>query len=380
MTAKEKGQKATSGRQSNKSVLNDSTTNGDKKQNTGHKFVTGEAIRARFQESAKALWTVEGVLPESSGLTCIYGQYGSFKSFLAFDLVSCIATGKPYHGRKVKQSPILYVCAEGGDGFWKRVIAWHNWHELDQIGDNITVYDGAVNLNSATDRENFKEDIKLLPQQPKIIVFDTLARCFGGKEENNENMSAFVSICDAIGRDIGCKVIIVHHSGKDPSKGARGGSSLPAAVDTEICITCASDNTAKLSFIKQKNFEKGAPLRFKMQKVVTGEKDADGHEIDSLIPELLTTEGQAPEILTENGKLALSALEAAGGHNVTSDKWRKTFDTLRPSGSSDESNKRAYYRGKDELAQKQMLVTSGNMFSIALQKLLVTSDKPVTNR
>lgn len=362
MTAKEKGQSATSGRQSNKSVLNDSNTNDDKKQNTGHKFVTGEAIRAKFQESAKALWTIENILPESSMLTCIYGKHGSYKSFIALDLMLCVATDTPFHGKKVTSSPILYVCAEGAAGFWKRVIAWHNQHDIDAISDRITVYDGAVNLNDTNTRQTFIESIKQLPMQPGIIVFDTLARCFGGKEENaNSDMSAFVVACDEIGQTIGSKIIIVHHSGKDDTKGARGGSALPAAVDTEICIKALTQGIAKLSITKQKNFDSGSPLSFKMQKVATGETDADGNDIDSLAPELISDNDE--ETLSEGAKTALNALIAAGSKNVTSVDWRKEFDKQAPN-NTESALKAAYYRAQSELKAKNKVSCSNKLYSI----------------
>jgi len=366
MTRTAKSQGATPGN-SNKIRQNHYTTDNDKKPISAIKFVTGEQIRSKFQESAKALWTVENILPESSGLTCIYGKHGSYKSFLALDLMLCIATDESFHGKTVVSSPVLYVCAEGASGFWKRVIAWHKQHKLETISDNITVFDGAVNLNDEQTRNSFIDEIKQLSQQPGIIVFDTLARCFGGKEENaNSDMSAFVGACDEIGQTIGSKIIIVHHSGKDSRKGARGGSSLPAAVDTEICIEALTKGIAKLSITKQKNFDPGEPLSFKMQKVTTGETDAEGREIDSLVPELICN--QHNESLNENSQTALNALVAAGGENVTSSDWRKFFDEQRLKLNPNDSEpalKAAFYRAISELKAKNKVSCNNKLYSIA---------------
>jgi hypothetical protein len=359
MKTKEKGVPGTPVKQSNNNI--DITTNADRKQNSGQKFVTGEQIRAKFQESAKALWTIENILPESSMLTCIYGKHGSYKSFIALDLMLCVATDTAFHGKKVASSPILFVCAEGASGFWKRVIAWHKQHNIDTISDRITVYDGAVNLNDTNTRQTFIESIKQLPMQPGIIVFDTLARCFGGKEENaNSDMSAFVGACDEIAAAINSKILIVHHSGKDDTKGARGGSALPAAVDTEICIKALTKGIAKLSITKQKNFDPGSPLSFKMKKVATGETDADDNAIDSLIPELISDND---ETLSEGAEIALNALIAAGSKNVTSGEWRKEFDKHAPN-DTEPALKAAYYRAQGELKAKNKVSCSNKLYSI----------------
>ncbi|MFA5598749.1 MAG: AAA family ATPase [Pusillimonas sp.] len=361
MTTNKKAGVATPAAKQNQ-LENKSNTNGDRKQNSGQKFVTGEQIRAKFQESAKALWTIENILPESSMLTCIYGKHGSYKSFIALDLMLCVATDTDFHGKKVTSSPILYVCAEGASGFWKRVIAWHNQHNIDTISDRITVYDGAVNLNDTNTRQTFIESIKQLPMQPGIIVFDTLARCFGGKEENaNSDMSAFVGSCDEIAAAINSKIIIVHHSGKDDTKGARGGSALPAAVDTEIYIKALTKGIAKLSITKQKNFDPGLPLSFKMKKVATGETDADNNDIDSLIPELISDNDE--ETLSESAEVALNALIVAGSKNVPSRDWRKEFDKQAPK-DTESALKSAYYRAQSELKAKNKVSCSNKLYSI----------------
>jgi len=57
-------------------------------------------------------------------------------------------------------------------------------------------------------------------------------------------------------------VMVIHHSGKDPSKGARGHSSLKGAVDTEILI---ADN--KLSVTKQRDLPRIPKIPFRLEVV-----------------------------------------------------------------------------------------------------------------
>lgn len=54
----------------------------------------------------------------------------------------------------------------------------------------------------------------------RLIILDTLARCFGGSDENAaKDMGAFIQGCDAIKAATQATVLIIHHSGKDRTKG-----------------------------------------------------------------------------------------------------------------------------------------------------------------
>lgn len=59
----------------------------------------------------------------------------------------------------------------------------------------------------------------------------------GGADENKaSDMGAFIAGCDAIKAATGATVLVVHHSGKDETKGARGSSSFRAALDAEFLV------------------------------------------------------------------------------------------------------------------------------------------------
>ncbi len=47
----------------------------------------------------------------------------------------------------------------------------------------------------------------------RLIVIDTLARCFGGNDENDaRGMGAFIEGCDVIRLKTAATVLVVHHS------------------------------------------------------------------------------------------------------------------------------------------------------------------------
>jgi hypothetical protein len=57
---------------------------------------------------------VDGVLPSGS-ITVAAGNPGDFKTFIAMDLATCVASGRPWHGRETARAVVLYIAAEGGD-------------------------------------------------------------------------------------------------------------------------------------------------------------------------------------------------------------------------------------------------------------------------
>ena len=61
----------------------------------------------------------------------------------------------------------------------------------------------------------------------RLIILGTLARCFGGSDENAaKDMGAFIQGCDTSKAVTQTSVLIVHHSGKGQERGARGSSAF----------------------------------------------------------------------------------------------------------------------------------------------------------
>jgi RecA-family ATPase len=69
----------------------------------------------------------------------------------------------------------------------------------------------------------------------RLVQIDTLARAFGGGNENDsQDMGAFIHNAGRLQRKLDCALMVLHHSGKDATKGLRGHSSLLGAVDTQL--------------------------------------------------------------------------------------------------------------------------------------------------
>src|SRR5260221_14709356 len=66
-------------------------------------------------------WLIEGILPEGL-LSIIFGEHGSFKSFLALDFALCIATGTAWNGHLLEPAPVVYVAGEGIGGLGESIL------------------------------------------------------------------------------------------------------------------------------------------------------------------------------------------------------------------------------------------------------------------
>lgn len=169
----------------------------------------------------------------------LYGSPGAGKSFFALDLAVHVATGKPYRGKlRVDGGAVIYVTLEGRRTFRNRIAALKK-KEILPPGAPLYIARPTFSLLESADSETLVNTVTELAAKinlpVRLIVIDTLSRAMaGGDESSSVDMSSAVRAVDAVRNATGAHVMLVHHSGKDQSKGARGHSSLRAAVDTEI--------------------------------------------------------------------------------------------------------------------------------------------------
>ena len=229
---------------------------------------------------------VKGLVPAES-LMSIYGPSGSYKSFQALSWGCHIAAGIDWDGRKVEQGSVLYVAGEGGPQVAKRIKAWEKEYGVEAHG--MVRLDRPV-LPSEREEQQFIIDCcRAIEEESgmpvKMIVFDTLARCFGGNDENSaRDMGAFIHGCDVIKQATGAAVLVVHHSGKNESGGARGSSALRAAMDCEYWITKEDPQQIgfSLTCTKMKDSEPPTKAGYAL-KVKDLRVDEDGDAVTSLV-------------------------------------------------------------------------------------------------
>lgn len=237
---------------------------------------------AMFLQRKPASWIIKGVLPRA-GLAVVYGASGSGKTFFVLDLVGSVVRGAPWRGQPTQKGRGVYVVAEGASGFRNRLDAYCAHHCIDPAAFDIGVVADAPNL---LDKGDMRDLIKALLAFGKIdfVVIDTYARAMAGGNENDaKDVGQAVAHCDVIHRKTGALVVLVHHSGKDASKGARGSGALRAAADLELEVIQTREYRAA-TVTKQKDGEDGKEFQFKLAETVIGE-DEDGDAITSCVVE-----------------------------------------------------------------------------------------------
>lgn len=226
-------------------------------------------------------WFIEGFLPKAD-MGMLFGASGSGKSFLALDMCLAIARGVEWNGRYTKQGSVLYVAAEGSRGFKKRGRAYCQHHGVDPKDFPMQIIRRVIpNLTDATSVAKLVEDVTVLGPFD-IIVLDTFAQVTPGANENSgEDMGDALANCRLIRAPHDSMILLVHHVGKDSSRGARGWSGLKAAADVELEVV-ANDNARHVEVTKMKDGEKGFIQGFSLTTVVLGQ-DSRGDDISSCV-------------------------------------------------------------------------------------------------
>jgi hypothetical protein len=260
-------------------------------------------------------WLIGDLIQEDT-IVAIYGAPESGKSFLAIDMVMSVASARAWHGREVLSGAVLYIAAEGARGLGKRVNAWKTEHGVDAVPFHLMCDD--LNLTSEQEAAAFCRDMVKTLGPLRMIVIDTLNQTSTGSDENSaQDMGRYVKAMKRMRDLTGATVIVVHHSGKDATKGMRGSTALLGGFDTTIEVIRPDEEGMSINvrIRKQKDGEKATPMRFEMAKIaeslvlrVTMEatKGTDEAFIGTPLRDWV-----AREVLASGGRMAFKALVEA---------------------------------------------------------------------
>lgn len=327
------------------------------------KFLTADDLRGM----PPLRWRVRGVLP-AVGLAALFGPSASGKSFLAFDLATAIAEGRPWFDCRVTPAPVLYICLEGESGFSLRAQAWETRYGR-KVPDGIRMLIQPFNL---TDLNSVHELAVLIP--PSAVVFiDTLNRAAPTADENSsKDMGEILQAAKLLQGLIHGLVVLVHHTGKDSTRGLRGHSSLFAACDAVVEVLRGEDYREwKVS--KSKDGADGGSNSFDLE-VVELCVDEFGevitscvivHEVDAEPREKALTEHQLDGLSSFNTAAArvgllTSADEFDGLH---ADQWRDEF-YAKCIAVSTNAKRVAFQRVRKDLVKLGRLTANNDIYRL----------------
>lgn len=268
------------------------------------------------------------------GTACLFGAPGTGKSFVAFNIVMSVAAGLDVLGRRSLQGMAVYLSTEGKSGLKARAIAWARARNIDITDLPVAFIEEPRNLRSEETVATLIDRIKRLESGSGIpcrfICVDTLSQCLFGDENRQEDMAQFTGAMTRLANSLGTQVCVVHHSGKDKSKGARGSSVINGNFDTLFALEEGDgEGQMVLRTDKQKNGGKAA-VSIKFKRVECG-VDGDGDPVYSLVVsdesgELVDVgNGSQPgrPSRADDEKMTLELLRAAGPDGLKLREWRK---------------------------------------------------------
>ncbi|MCZ7575958.1 MAG: helicase RepA family protein [Dehalococcoidia bacterium] len=178
-------------------------------------------------------WLVDGILPVG-GLGVLYGPSGGGRHSRRSRWLSPSARalrgwgGGPFRAGWCTSPP------RGRSGLRARVEALEAHNGLP--AGELHVLAEAVQFSRTDEVEDLVTAIRTqLPDDPSLIVVDTLARCLVGGDENlARDVGLFVAGLDRLREKFGCSILVVHHSGKGRDSSYRGSSALVGAADSVI--------------------------------------------------------------------------------------------------------------------------------------------------
>lgn len=275
-------------------------------------------------------WTIKGYVP-THGVTVMYGASGSGKTFATTHMALCVASGSDFLGYKVKRSgKVIYIAAESPESLKRRIAIMRDFDKVayrnyEFNGKEISIYDGHIDLlgnpHAMISAIRAFHDRILDDGEVALVIIDTLSAAFAGLDENTVEMAIAVKNAKLIQDELGCAVVIVHHTGKDEDRGARGHSSLRGNVEQVIQIK-GMKNPRQLIVEKVKDEQLKDQCQFDLVGINIG-VDEEGQPISGCLVQLAAFEAISrvtKRPLTDAGNIALKAFNECRGTSTSVDK------------------------------------------------------------
>ena len=200
-------------------------------------------------------WLIDQVIG-AQDMVMVYGPPGSGKTFLVIDLVFAACLGSQWATRFDVSRPltVAYCAGEGVSGLPARFAAAAEFHGVSSSSlPNFHFYKTIPQLYHKEGRDTFPPadhvrrfvaDWLARDGGPlDLLVIDTLHAASVGAEENSaSDMGLVLQAVRHASNDLGCAVLLVHHTNKGGSA-ERGSSALRGAMDAMISVKKISEET-----------------------------------------------------------------------------------------------------------------------------------------
>ena len=185
------------------------------------------------------------------GFNIVFGPSGAFKSFYALDVAMRIP------------APVVYIAGEGAGGLHKRAMAWCAYN--GEPASELYFVCHEINLLNVAQVNALIEGAESI--KPALVIFDTLARCIPGADENSaKDVGLAVNHSTMIQRKADCSIAWLHHTNR-ADRGERGSGAMRGAADTMIELSANGDGIIRVSCSKLKDEEYWPTEELRFHKV-----------------------------------------------------------------------------------------------------------------
>ncbi|ESW59526.1 MAG: hypothetical protein Q27BPR15_17015 [Rhodobacter sp. CACIA14H1] len=220
-------------------------------------------------------YAIKGMLHLGEVVT-IYGQSNVGKSLVVLEILQHICKGQGLGNLKARKGSIVYLAAEAPTSIMRRAMALG----LTRQDGSFFVGEGSIDLLDAASIAQTIKYLKALDLSEKlrVVVFDTFSLSIPDADENSATaMSQAISNAKRIALDLDVCVILVHHEGKDDSRGPRGSTAIKGGVDAELKLE-RSDEIVQLVGTKMRDGLLNERMDFKIDGQDMGVDD-DGDPV-----------------------------------------------------------------------------------------------------
>ena len=204
-------------------------------------------------------WLVRDLLPES-GAGLMAGQWGTFKTFVAFDLAASVMSGKPFVEFPVdRPGGVLFVACEGQSEVLPRLRAVTRekldgtarvpflWIEdCPPLLAKSAIAELADMIGAGAERLRKEDGI-----EPVLVIFDTAGKAAGYINAGDENDAVIarnlIKVMTQLAARTKTCVIGIDHFGKVAETGTRGSSGKEADADFVLALLGERDLAGKVT-------------------------------------------------------------------------------------------------------------------------------------
>jgi hypothetical protein len=204
--------------------------------------------------------------------SAIIGPPKTTKSALADDIAIHAASGRDWRGHKSKEvCGVVIIAIERGEQHKRRM---HAYAKRDGLhGLPIAVVNSVIDLLNPSCIDLIEQTVRGAEQNfgrsVGMVIIDTYSKgvaAGGGDEDKARDANRAAANLRALQGRIDVHVMLVGHTGKDESRGARGSNAHLADVDIMIQIT-GDDKTKSATVVAANDREEGDLATYELESV-----------------------------------------------------------------------------------------------------------------